>query len=298
MKNIRTGMKKGFLWIGILLMAAVLFWGCGQQGGGNPQEDGGDSPDVSEMSSEETPEPVFPEDLKEGEYEIAVDSSSSMFRVVKAVLQVEDGGMKATLTMSGQGYGMLYMGTGEEALEASEDQYIPFVFNENGEKTFTVPVAALDQEVDCAAWSIRKEAWYDRTLVFRSDLLPAEAFLTGKKGGEGTVGKGSHSASPEAGEHTVEVTLTGGSGRASIASPARLTMEGETAMATLVWSSPYYEFMMVDGKQYDPIQTEGNSTFLIPIKLDEKMEVSAQTVAMSEPHLVDYTLFFDSATLK
>ena len=46
-----------------------------------------------------------------------------------------------------------------------------------------------------------------------------------------------------------------------------------------------------------PIQQEGNSTFRIPVALDADMAVSALTTAMSEPHLVEYTLYFDSATL-
>ena len=100
------------------------------------------------------------------------------------------------------------------------------------------------------------------------------------------------------GTYTIEVTLSGGSGRASVESPTTLVINGETFTATIVWSSPYYEYMLIDGVQYDPIQTEGNSTFEIPIVLDEDMAVSASTIAMSEPHLVEYTLHFDSSTIK
>lgn len=100
------------------------------------------------------------------------------------------------------------------------------------------------------------------------------------------------------GKYTIEVTLSGGSGRASVESPATLVINGETITATIVWSSPYYEYMLIDGAQYDPIQTEGNSTFEIPIVLDEDMAISASTIAMSEPHLVEYTLHFDSSTIK
>ena len=67
--------------------------------------------------------------------------------------------------------------------------------------------------------------------------------------------------------------------------------------ADIVWSSPNYEYMLVDDVQYDPIQTEGNSEFQIPVTLDEDVAVSALTVAMSQPHLIDYTLHFDSVTL-
>ena len=68
--------------------------------------------------------------------------------------------------------------------------------------------------------------------------------------------------------------------------------------AIIVWNSPFYEYMLIDGVQYDPIQTEGNSTFEIPIVLDEDMAISACTIAMSEPHVVEYTLHFDSSTIK
>lgn len=121
--------------------------------------------------------PIYAGGIADGTYEIEVDSSSSMFKVVKCELTVENGAMSAVMTLSGQGYGMLYMGTGEEALAAGEDAYIPFELDSEGAKTFTVPVEALDLEVDCAAWSIKKEQWYDRVLVFESDLIPAEALI-------------------------------------------------------------------------------------------------------------------------
>lgn len=126
---------------------------------------------------EEVVVPVYADQLKAGSYEITVDSSASMFRVVHCELIVENGSMKAVMTMSGDGYGMVYMGTGEEALADSEDAYIPFGLDEQGAKTFTVPVEALNMELDCAAWSIRKEKWYDRTLIFQSDAIPADAIM-------------------------------------------------------------------------------------------------------------------------
>lgn len=126
-----------------------------------------------ETAPEETEPPViYAGQIADGAYEISVESSSSMFRVVRCVLTVENGSMTAAMTMSGQGYGLVYLGTAEAALEDTEDSYIPFVLNEDGEKVFTIPVEALNMELDCAAWSIKKETWYDRVLVFSSDLLP------------------------------------------------------------------------------------------------------------------------------
>ena len=100
------------------------------------------------------------------------------------------------------------------------------------------------------------------------------------------------------GSYTIEVSLTGGSGRASVESPAKIVIENGEATATIVWSSPFYEYMLIGQTRYEPVQEEGNSTFEIPVVFDEEMAVSASTIAMSEPHLVDYTLCFDSKTLK
>lgn len=129
--------------------------------------------ETEETVPEETTLPViYANQIADGTYEISVESSSSMFRIVRCELKVENGAMTAAMTMSGQGYGMVYLGTGEEAAADTEDAYIPFVLNENEEKVFTIPVEALNTEIDCAAWSIKKETWYDRVLVFSSELLP------------------------------------------------------------------------------------------------------------------------------
>lgn len=100
--------------------------------------------------------------------------------------------------------------------------------------------------------------------------------------------------------YTISVTLEGGSGRATVESPAKLRYaENKTCWATIVWSSPNFDYMKVDGQRYDPINTEGNSTFEIPVSVfDQPIAVIADTVAMSEPHEVEYTLTFDSASME
>ena len=103
---------------------------------------------------------------------------------------------------------------------------------------------------------------------------------------------------PADGQYTIEATLFGGSGRASVVSPAQLTIKNGVATATVIWSSPYYEYMIVGGETYYPVQEQGNSTFEIPVTLDTDIAFSAQTVAMSQPHVIEYKLRFDSATLK
>ncbi|MDN0069836.1 hypothetical protein [Collinsella ihumii] len=120
--------------------------------------------------------PVTADMLVDGTYEISVDSSSSMFRIVHAELTVADGQMTCAMTLGGTGYEKLFMGTSDEAASASDDQCHFFVEGDDGSYTYTVPVASLDEECDCAAFSIRKQKWYDRTLVFESGNLPESAF--------------------------------------------------------------------------------------------------------------------------
>ena len=98
--------------------------------------------------------------------------------------------------------------------------------------------------------------------------------------------------------YTVEVILSGGSGRASVESPCKVMIADGQATATIIWSSPFYEYMLVGETRYEPVQEEGNATFEIPVVFDEEMAVSASTIAMSQPHLVDYILRFDNKTLK
>lgn len=96
------------------------------------------------------------------------------------------------------------------------------------------------------------------------------------------------------GEYDVPVVLEGGTGRATVESPSHLVVVQGKMTATIVWSSSKYDLMVVDGVKYQPVNTEGNSTFEIPVaSLDEPLKVQAETTAMSEPHLIDYTLTFD-----
>lgn len=132
-------------------------------------------------SSEKTP--VLADKVNDGTYSIEVTSSSSMFKIVDCQLTVSDGKMTAVMTLSGTGYEKLFMGTGEEAESAPDDNCIYFVENSEGKYTYTVPVEALDKDIDCAAWSIKKQKWYDRTIVFESETFPDGAI----KGGINTV---------------------------------------------------------------------------------------------------------------
>ncbi|MGM9608208.1 MAG: hypothetical protein ACI3XJ_11960 [Oscillospiraceae bacterium] len=106
-------------------------------------------------------------------------------------------------------------------------------------------------------------------------------------------------ASLKDGTYTVAVTLSGGSGKAKVASPAALRVENGVVWATITWSSSNYDYMKVNGEKYLPLTMEGGSVFEIPVAgFDCDLPVVADTTAMSTPHEIEYTLHFDSATIQ
>ena len=236
-------------------------------------------------------EPVFADSVKAGEYEIAVDSSSSMFKIAACKLTVADSKMTAAITINSKSYEYLFAGTAEQAAQADQADFIAPEETEDG-CVFTFPVEALDQEIDCAAFSRKKQLWYARKLVFRADSLPEDVLPQQEKITAASLRLAD-------GEYTVAITLEGGSGRASVQSPAKLTVSGGQATAEIIWSSNKYDYMIVDGEKYEPTDTTEFSVFEIPVaSFDRKLKIAADTTAMSTPHEIEYTLYFDSASVK
>ena len=211
-----------------------------------------------------------------------MDSGGSKFRVNDCALTVSAGRMEALITVSGVSFSQLRVaqadGSGESVIDA--------VKNTDGQYTFTLPVPALDAPIDCSAFNKKDEQWIDCTLVFRADSLPAGAFADGAQPLADGLGLAD-------GIYTVEIIFAGGSGKASVASPALLTVSSGACTARIEWSSSNYDYMKVDGEQYLPVNTEGNSVFLIPVTVfDQTITVIGDTTAMSTPHEIEYTLTF------
>ena len=257
--------------------------------------------------------PVYAEDIENGTYEVNVESSSSMFRIQSAELNVSDSSMSVALTLGSTSYLKLFAGTAEQAAASTEDQYIGYTESGDG-VVFEVPVEALDQPFSCAAFSAKKEMWYDRSLLIRADSLPPEAVHVSiadyeqlKKDARDRQIEAQKSQSKladlavetdlEDGEYEVPVTLEGGSGRASVASPATLIVKDGKTFARIHWSSSHYDYMLVEGIKVLPEEKaspEDNSVFVIPVtSLSGPMKVIGDTTAMSTPHEVEYTLDFE-----
>lgn len=84
-------------------------------------------------------------------------------------------------------------------------------------------------------------------------------------------------------------TFSGGTGKVTISCPA-ITVENGAVTATLVFSSPNYPKVTVDGEEYTAAHEEKNSIFEIPVRVNEDMTVVGTTTAMSTPHDIEYTI--------
>ena len=228
--------------------------------------------------------------LEDGTYTAEFDTDSSMFHVNEAsdgkgTLTVENGQMTLHISLQSKKIVNLYVGMAADAPDHEADWLQPttdtVTYSDGTSEEvygFDVPVEALDTDFQLAILGT-KGKWYDHTVSVRNvEAQAAEAVET-----------------PADGSYTCEVTLEGGSGRATVDSPAALTVADGKMTATIVWSSPNYDYMIVDGEKYLPTNTEGNSTFEIPVSaLGVPLSVVADTVAMSTPHEIEYTLTFSA----
>lgn len=292
--------------------------------------------------------PVSGNMIEDGEYVVGTECSSSFFRIEEARLTVKDGKMTALLRMYSSSYLLVYPGTAEEAAAADYEDYIPSVEIDDYD-TFTVPVEALDTELELAAFSKRKKAWYPRKILFHASDIPSDRLRfsypdydrisealasfdaendaedrvrdsqTGSQAAAGTGSKtapktNSRTASdtdaktgetqavqidmPD-GDYSIEVTLMGGSGRASLTTPTWMYVQGGKGYARLLWSSPHYDYMILDGRTYyNETEDGGNSSFTIPITaMDLPVDIIADTTAMGDPVEIAYTLTFYEDTI-
>lgn len=230
--------------------------------------------------------------LADGVYQASFSTDSSMFHANEAcdgkgVLTVQNGQMSIYVTLAGKGIVNLFPGTAEDARKPGAEWLQPTletVHYSDGTtdeaNAFLIPVPYLDEEFDVALVG-KKGTWYDHK-VSVSDPQPLADDTA-------------ESEVPADGSYTVEAVLQGGSGKASVQSPARLTVENGAMTATVIWSSKNYDRMIVNGQEYTPTYENELSCFTIPVSaLGTPLPVQAETTAMSQPHMIDYTLTFSN----
>lgn len=282
-------MKRVFSCVVAASLALSLLVGCGAS---STASSAASSAASSEAASSVASSAAETAALPDGVYTAEFDTDSSMFHANEAcdgkgTLTVENGQMTFHVSLASTHIVNLYLGKASDAADHEADWLQPttdtVTYSDGTSEEvygFDIPVTAVDTDFDLAILGT-KGKWYDHVVSVRNAVQQA-----------GT-------AAPADGTYTCDVTLEGGSGRAAVDSPAALTVADGKMTATIVWSSPNYDYMIVDGEKYLPTNTEGNSTFEIPVSaLDTALDVTADTVAMSTPHEIEYTLTFDSASLK
>mgnify|MGYP001136198651 CR=1 FL=1 len=267
---------------GVVLAASLA--GCG--GTAAPASSAAASSEVA--SSVVASSAVAETALPDGVYTADFETDSSMFHPNEAcngkgTLTVENGEMTMHVSLQSQKIVNLYLGMAADAPDHEDEWLQPTIdtvtYSDGTSEEvygYDIPVTALDEDFPLAILG-SKGTWYDHTVSVRNAQPTTEET----------------SETPADGEYTVSVALEGGSGRATVDSPATLTVADGKMTATIAWSSPNYDYMVVDGEKYLPTNTEGNSTFEIPVAaLGTPLAVTADTVAMSTPHEIEYTLTF------
>ena len=280
-----------------------------------------------ETEPDPTPEPTpEPGEIRDGDYNVNVESSSPMFKVVKCVLTSKEEKMSAVITLSGTGYDKLFMGTAEDAVKAEETEFISYIADTEGKYTFTLPVSALDTKIAVAAHSVAKDLWYDRMLTFKSEGM--EKAENGGNVSEKPDGKpDKNPGGSDSGKHQQNTTerpdreskydsdlfgatgrvnsattladgvytpdrfsWSGGSGRVGITCN-KITVTGGQAYATIVFSSSSYAYVKANGNIYYPTIQGDTSIFVIPVELNKNNGIIGMTTRMSEAHEIRYSIF-------
>lgn len=303
-------MKRMTAAVSVLLLTSTLLFGCGSNGGEQQETDTPQTTQATQQEtdgqqetdtevSDEAEQPQEPA-LADGIYTAEFHTDSSMFHVNetcdgKGTLTVKDGEMTIHISLTSKNIVNLYPGLAADAQKEGAQLLEPTVdtvtYDDGMSEEvngFDVPVPALDEEFDLALIGT-KGVWYDHK-VSVTNATPAA---------DDTADKNGAAVQLEDGSYTMDVTFEGGSGKAYIESPTAVTVAGDQITATVTWSSPNYDYMIVDGEKYLPVNTEGNSVFEIPVAaFDEPLTVIGDTVAMSTPHEIEYTLTFLSDTAK
>lgn len=265
------------------------------------EETTGETENKAQTETEAQAETKTQTGLSDGEYTAAFNTDSSMFGVSEAcngkgTLTVSGTEMTIHVSLKSKKIVNLYCGTAQDAKNAKEgDEKLLSPTTDSVTYSdgiteevygFDIPVEQLDTEFDLAILGT-KGTWYDHKVSVSSpeadeENSTADDIQTAENNGE----------------YTIALDFEGGSGKAFIVSPAKVIISDDGMTAVLEWSSPNYDYMIVDGQKYLPVNTEGNSVFEIPVTvMDEPVTVIADTIAMSKPHEIEYTITFHSDTL-
>lgn len=288
--------KRGIALFLTLVMSCALMGGCGN----NSDSDLAETKEVSsEQAETQIEEKEAKSVLEDGVYTAEFSTDNSMFHVSEAcdgkgTLTVKDGEMSIHISLTSKNITNLYPGLAEDAQKEGAELLEPTVdtvtYSDGISEEvygFDVPVPVIDEEFDLALIGT-KGKWYDHKVKVSNPVVSDE-----------NTDDDTQNMDIADGNYEIELDFEGGSGKASVSSPTNISVEQGKMVATITWSSPNYDYMLVNEEKYLPVNTEGNTVFEIPVeKLDEPMKVIGDTVAMSKPHEIEYTITFHSDTMK
>lgn len=254
-----------------------------------------------------TPAPSRPENVPtDGIYSATAETGAAMFKVVNTQLTIKNGKMSAVITLSGEGYDYLYMGSAADAASHT-NQWIKYsgtaTYTLDGEtktgRTYTIPVSGLDTKIALASRSERQKKWYDRTITISSQNLQK----TGDIPAEGTPADGIYSTSAVTGAAMFKVVGT------------KLTVKNGKMTALITLSGVGYDYLYM-GTAADAAshtgqwiryngeatytldgETKTGRTYEIPISaLDKAIAVASHSESHNKWY--DRTITFSSKDLK
>lgn len=263
------------------------------------------APDIDTKPTE-TPTPAPSNVPSDGIYSTTAETGASMFKVVGVKLTVKNGKMSAVITLSGEGYDYLYMGTAADAATHTDnwikysgtDTYTLGDETKTG-RTYTMPVSALDTPLTIASHSERQQKWYNRTITISSKNLKK----TGDIPAEGTPADGIYSTSAVTGAAMFKVVGT------------KLTVKNGKMTALITLSGVGYDYLYM-GTAADAANnkaqwikyngtaayildgvTKTGRTYEIPVSaLDKPITVASHSESHNKWY--DRTITFSSKDLK
>ena len=263
------------------------------------------APDIDTKPTE-TPTPAPSNVPSDGIYSTTAETGASMFKVVGVKLTVKNGKMSAVITLSGEGYDYLYMGTATDAATHTGNwiKYSGSVaYTLDGEtktgRTYEIPVSALDTPLTIASHSERQKKWYDRTVTISSKNLKK----TGDIPAEGTPADGIYSTSAVTGAAMFKVVGT------------KLTVKNGKMTALITLSGIGYDYLYMgtgaDAANHTDqwIKYKGTATYTLDGETKTGRTYEIPVAALDKPITVashseshkkwyDRTITFSSKDLK
>lgn len=292
-------------------------------------DDGNDDNDSEEPSDGDKEEGHPAVKLADGTYKVKADTDDRMFYIYTnsknqklAYLKKKGDKMTVTITLTGQGYDYLYLGTTKEAAKAGKSKWTKFK-NISGYYTYTFSISKLDTKLQIASHSKNRNKWYQHTIIFYSkgavkvksnaSYVPSDKDKDKKtqkkpkndhkkdRVSKSTADSGKSTSAVNNGTNLKDGVYTpdkfswsGGTGRLAYIDCSKITVTGGKAYATIVFGSSGYDLVKASGRTYAR-SGGGLSTFVIPVKLNANNTIVGRTVAMSQPHWITYSIYVYSS---